>query len=80
MHKGPKTFIDFSLANKKKKFFDRWASFLFYKENIINPYGDLSLFLKMERIKLCYLILREHIRVENLHKINCHLFAINDDF
>ena len=65
-YKYKKVFSEFILANKNAPFFDRLRSLLFYREKIVSPYGDLSLFVKAERIKLAYLCLSEFIRVENL--------------
>ena len=73
-------FVDFKVANSKKKFFFRFESVLFYKEQVMSPFGDLSLFNKMERIKVSFLVLREFIRTENLHNLNIKIFALNDNF
>lgn len=59
---------------------DRFKGLLLYEEYQLNPYGDYSIFSKMDRIKLAYLNLKKHIRIENLNRINCELFALHDDF
>ena len=38
------------------------------------------MFTKMERIKICYLLLKKHLRIENLNKFNLTLFALEDDY
>ena len=73
-------FVPFQLANPKKKFFFRFESTLFYKEQLISPFGDISLFNKMERIKVSFLILRSFVRTENLNHLKMKLFALNNSF
>ena len=80
VHTPQVIYSQFTLASKKMKFFDRVRSLLLFKEKVISPYGDLSLFVKAQRIKICYLALKQYIRVENLNKLNCEVFALNDDF
>ena len=59
----PDLFAPFYTMSKKAKFFDRLEHMLRFKEQVVSPYGDLSLFNKMERIKLSYSILREFFRI-----------------
>lgn len=51
-----------------------------YREIVCGPSGQLSLFSKMQRIKISYAILRDTVRVQNLHMIKGRVFALNDNY
>ena len=53
---------------------------LLYKEQISSPYGDLSLFNKMEKIKLASLILQEKVNINGLKIFKGSVFALNNDY
>ena len=65
----PKGFFPFILPSKRLSFIEKLRGVLLYEEYIISPYGDLSLFSKMDRIKIGYLTLNESVRVNNLNAI-----------
>ncbi len=53
---------------------------LVYKPNHVTPFGDLGLFLSMERIKLCYLIVKFNFKINYLEKMGIDILALNNDF
>jgi len=65
-YQTPLCYFPFSLPSKKLSFMQRFTGILLYQEYKVSPYGDLSLFFKMDRIKIAYLNLRQHVRVGNL--------------
>ena len=68
----------FKLPSNKWSFFDKLSHTLLYKPILSGPYGEITLFNKMERIKLAYLSLQEHLKIENLNKIHLNVYAVND--
>lgn len=51
-----------------------------YKPSVVSPQGELSLFNKMERIKLSNCCFERYFKMENLHVIGLEVFALNDNF
>lgn len=74
------TFFEFRLPPKKKSFFDKFEFMMSYRPYIASPQGELSLFNKMERIKLSNCCLERYLKMENLHAIGLEVFALNDNF
>jgi hypothetical protein len=79
-HQYPQLYTKFKLPPKSKKFFSRLGGMLLYRESLVGAYGELELFIKMERIKLAYFVLLEHVRVENFYMLNCSIFTLSDSF
>lgn len=64
-----------SKYNKGAGYFQKLRGILLYKPQIIGPYGELDLFLKMEKIKLAYLVLKKTFKLNFLEKIGFDVFA-----
>jgi hypothetical protein len=69
IYEEPITYEPFTLPDKSTEgisFFGRLRNILFFKPMTVTPDGGLSLFLKMERIKLGYLNLKTHFKIDYL--------------
>jgi hypothetical protein len=42
--------------------------------------GKLTLFMNMERTKLCYMMLKQHFKINYLSLIGTEIFALDNDF
>lgn len=62
-HYYSETFVQFQVPSHNKSYFDKLRQLLKYKYTVSSPYGELTLFNKMERIKLAYASLEEYLRV-----------------
>ena len=61
VHQEPVVFKEFTLpkkASKSSTFFQKLESVLLYKPQIVSGYGDMELFLNMEKTKLSFLIFK----------------------
>lgn len=74
---------EFSLPDKHSKnmgFFERLYSLLLYKPKVVTPNGDLDLFLKMEKTKLCYLSIKNHFKINYLKKMGVDFLALGSQY
>lgn len=53
---------------------------MLYKPQIVGPDGQIDLFLKMEKIKLAYLLLKKTFKLNFLQKIGIDVFALNSTY
>jgi hypothetical protein len=53
---------------------------LSYNPVYTSPFGDLTLFSSMERIKISYLMLKSAFKISYLNQIGIDIFALNNDF
>ena len=51
-----------------------------YQYYNMTPYGQLTLFTNMERIKLAYLNIQQYIKIQNLRDMGIDLYAINNQY
>lgn len=70
------------LPNKSGKggFFGKLKKMLLYKPAYLTPYGDMGLFVSMERTKLCYLVMKSTFKMSRLEKMGLTIFALNNEF
>ena len=73
-------FVEFTLPSKRKPFFEKLEHMLKYEYYNMSPYGDLTMFTNMERIKIAYLKLQEFIKIEQLDRMGMEIFAINNEY
>ena len=57
-------FVEFALPAKQKAFFEKLEHMLKYEYYNTSPYGELTMFTNMERIKLAYLKIQEFVKIE----------------
>jgi hypothetical protein len=79
----PLAYEEFYLPDKSSKsgsFFEKLYSLLLYKPQVVSPQGDLDLFLKMEKSKLCYLAIKDHFKMSYLRKMGFDFFALSNNF
>jgi hypothetical protein len=46
----------------------------------VSPDGRLDLFLKMEKIKLAYIVIKSHFSINTLNEMGIKLLSLHDDF
>ena len=61
-------------------YFQRIKAILNYKPQVVGPDGNLDLFLKMEKIKLAYVLLKSTFKMNFLEKMGFDTVALSDDF
>lgn len=61
-------------------YFQRLKAILLYKPQVVREDGSTDLFLKMERIKLAYIILKSTFKVNFLEKIGFDFIALSNKF
>ena len=53
---------------------------LAYKPNEVSPFGDMSLFLSMERAKLVYLTIKSTFKINYLQQLGIDILVLNNNF
>ena len=53
---------------------------MLYKPQQVSPDGRLDLFLKMEKIKLAYIVLKSKFTISTLNEMGIKFLALHDDF
>lgn len=62
----PKVYEEFSLPGKGFQgsgYFQRLKAILLYKPQVVSPDGKIDLFLKMEKTKLAYILLKSNFKL-----------------
>ena len=83
MHEEPISFFEFHLPDKRSKnsgFFDKLEALLLYKPMTVGEAGELDLFVKMERTKLCYLSVKHAFKINFLRKMGFDFLCLPDPF
>ena len=83
MHEEPISFFEFYLPDKRSKnssFFDKLEALLLYKPMTVGEAGELDLFVKMERTKLCYLSVKHAFKINFLRKMGFDFLCLPDAF
>jgi hypothetical protein len=71
------------MLNKETKgvtFRRKMEALISYVPQVVNQYGDLDLFSKMERTKLCYLAIKEKFKVDFMRKFGYEFLALGSNF
>lgn len=66
--------------HKGSGYFQRMKAISLYKPQIVGPNGELDLFLKMEKIKLAYVLLKTTFKINFLEKIGFDMVALSSNF
>jgi len=61
-------------------YFQKLKAILLYKPQQVSPDGRLDLFLKMEKIKLAYIVLKSTFTVNTLNQMGINFLALHNDF
>lgn len=83
VYEEPISFFEFYLPDKRSKnssFFDKLEALLLYKPMMVGEIGELDLFMKMERTKLCYLIVKHSFKINFLRKMGFDFLCLPDTF
>ena len=63
-------------GNQGAGYFQRLRAILFYQPQVVSPEGKLDLFLKMEKIKLAYVVLKSTFKVKFLEDMGFDVVAL----
>ena len=80
---APEIFEQFMIPDKKYAgagYFQGLRSLLLYKPQQIAPDGKLDLFLKMEKIKLAYVMMKSTFKINVLEAMGINFLALPDEF
>ena len=61
-------------------YFQRLRAIFFYQPQVVSPEGKLDLFLKMEKIKLAYVVLKSTFKVKFLEDMGFDVLALPKEF
>ena len=61
-------------------YFQRLRAIFFYQPQLVSPEGKLDLFLKMEKIKLAYVVLKSTFKIKFLEDIGFSVLALPSQF
>ena len=78
---APITYQQFLIPGKGYRgagYFQRLKAILFYQPQIIKPTGELDLFLKMEKIKLAYVVLKSTFKLNFMEQMGFSFLALPD--
>ena len=79
----PEVYEEFMLPGKGYQgagYFQRLKAILLYQPQIVKPDGELDLFLKMEKTKLAYVVLKTHFKVNFMEDMGFSFLALPDNF